>query len=121
MEVAEESKGEALDIFIKVVEQEKDWAKYLFQEGSMLGLNEEICCNYVDFIADKRARSVGLEYPFEVPSKNPLPWMENWLSSASKQTALQESENDSYLLGIVGGSHDEARRRIQSIMEEFNV
>lgn len=120
-EVAEESRDEALAIFLDVVRQEKGWAKYLFKKGSMLGLNEQICCDYVDWIADKRARGIGLEYPYESPSKNPLPWMDSWLSSASKQTALQESENDSYLLGIVGGDHASTRKEIASIMEEFGI
>lgn len=120
-EIKEECKDEALKIFLDVVQQEKDWAKYLFQKGSMLGLNEQICCDYIDWIADKRARAIGLEYPYESPSKNPLPWMDNWLSSASKQTALQESENDSYLLGVVGGNHDAAREEIRKLMEEFNI
>ena len=120
-EVAEECREEALNIFLDVVQQEKDWAKYLFIKGSMLGLNEQICCDYVDWIANKRAAAIGLEYPYESPSKNPLPWMESWLSSESKQTALQESENDSYLLGIVGGNHESARNEIRKLMEEFNI
>lgn len=119
LEVAEESKDEALQIMIEVAQQEKDWAEYLFKEGSMLGLNNQICCDYVDWLATKRCTAIGLEYPYEAPSKNPLPWMDSWLSSASKQTALQEAENDSYLLGIVGGSHSATREEMASLLEEF--
>lgn len=119
LEVAEESKDEALQIMIEVAQQEKDWAEYLFKEGSMLGLNKQICCDYVDWLATKRCTAIGLEYPYEAPSKNPLPWMDSWLSSASKQTALQEAENDSYLLGIVGGSHSATREEMASLIEEF--
>lgn len=120
-EIVEESKEEALGILLAAVKQEKDWAKYLFQHGDMLGLNEQICCQYVDYIAKPCATQLGLTYPHDTPDKNPLPWMDSWLSSASKQTALQEAENDSYLIGIVGGSHEDARKEMLKIMEEFNV
>jgi ribonucleoside-diphosphate reductase beta chain len=114
--VAEECKEEGLHLFLKVAEQEKDWADYLFQKGSILGLNANICKDYVDWITSKRVGAVGYEYPYEAPKSNPLPWMDGWLSSAAKQTALQEAENDSYLLGAVTGDTDTAR----TLMEEIN-
>ena len=106
-QVKEDCKDEAVGIFLQVAQQEKDWAKYLFQHGDMLGLNEKICSAYVDHITGKRMSAIGMEYPYDVPKTNPLPWMDNWLSSANKQTALQEAENDSYLLGAVNGSVDD--------------
>lgn len=113
--VAEECKEEALDLFLKVGEQEKDWADFLFQKGSILGLNANICKSYVDWVISKRLSAVGFDYPYDVPKTNPLPWMDGWLSSAAKQTALQESENDSYLLGAVSGSTEEARVSMEAI------
>lgn len=120
VKIAEECRGEAQDIFMSVVQQEKDWAKYLFKEGAMLGLNENICSDYVDWISSKRMSAIGMEYPLEAPKKNPLPWMDQWTSSAAKQTALQEAENDSYLVGIVGGSQKDAQNALKDIMEEFS-
>ncbi len=99
-EIAEECKEQALDIFMTAVNQEKQWAKYLFQNGSMIGLNEEILCQYVEFIANQRMSVIGLEQPFEV-SNNPLPWMNNYLSSDNVQVAPQESEISSYLVGQI--------------------
>lgn len=119
-EVAEECREEALEIYLDIANQEKGWAKYLFQEGSMLGLNEEILCNYVDWIASKRLSAIGYEYPLEAPASNPLPWMDQWLSSASKQTALQEAENDSYLIGVVGGTHTQAVEKMRNILDSFS-
>ncbi|WP_289028702.1 class Ia ribonucleoside-diphosphate reductase subunit beta [uncultured Paraglaciecola sp.] len=99
-EIAEECKEEASEIFLNAVEQEKEWAAFLFQHGSMIGLNKEILCQYVEFIANHRMSAIGLGQPFDVKS-NPLPWMNNYLSSDNVQVAPQESEISSYLVGQI--------------------
>lgn len=99
-EIAEECKEEATNIFLNAVEQEKEWAAFLFQHGSMIGLNKEILCQYVEFIANHRMSAIGLGQPFDVKS-NPLPWMNNYLSSDNVQVAPQESEISSYLVGQI--------------------
>jgi ribonucleoside-diphosphate reductase beta chain len=99
-EIAEELKDEAKAIFLKAVEQEKQWAEYLFQNGSMIGLNQEILCQYVEYIANHRMAAIGMVQPFDVKS-NPLPWMNNYLNSDNVQVAPQESEISSYLVGQI--------------------
>lgn len=99
-EIAEELKDEAKAIFMKAVEQEKQWAEYLFQNGSMIGLNQEILCQYVEYIANHRMAAIGMGQPFDVKS-NPLPWMNNYLNSDNVQVAPQESEISSYLVGQI--------------------
>lgn len=99
-EIAEECKQEATDIFLNAVEQEKQWAAFLFNQGSMIGLNKEILCQYVEFIANHRMSAIGLGQPFDVKS-NPLPWMNNYLNSDNVQVAPQESEISSYLVGQI--------------------
>ncbi|MDU0354971.1 class Ia ribonucleoside-diphosphate reductase subunit beta [Paraglaciecola aquimarina] len=99
-EIAEECKEEAANIFLNAVEQEKEWAEFLFQQGSMIGLNKEILCQYVEFIANHRMSAIGLGQPFDVKS-NPLPWMNNYLNSDNVQVAPQESEISSYLVGQI--------------------
>ncbi|GAB3016249.1 class Ia ribonucleoside-diphosphate reductase subunit beta [Bowmanella dokdonensis] len=99
-EIAEECQDEARAIFMNAVEQEKQWAEYLFQHGSMIGLNKDILCQYVEFIANHRMAAIGLDTPFEVKS-NPLPWMNNYLNSDNVQVAPQESEISSYLVGQI--------------------
>jgi ribonucleoside-diphosphate reductase beta chain len=99
-EIAEECKEQATAIFMNAVEQEKEWAEFLFQQGSMIGLNKEILCQYVEFIANHRMSAIGLGQPFDVKS-NPLPWMNNYLSSDNVQVAPQESEISSYLVGQI--------------------
>lgn len=99
-EIAEELKDDATQIFMNAVEQEKQWAGYLFEHGSMIGLNKEILCQYVEYIANHRMSAIGLGQPFDVTT-NPLPWMNNYLSSDNVQVAPQESEISSYLVGQI--------------------
>ncbi|AVV82218.1 ribonucleotide-diphosphate reductase subunit beta [Shewanella putrefaciens] len=85
-EIAAQCQQEAYDLFLKAAEQEKEWAKYLFKDGSMIGLNEQILCQYVEFITNQRMKSVNLPQPYP-ESTNPLPWMKNWLESDAVQVA----------------------------------
>ncbi|MEA3586953.1 ribonucleotide-diphosphate reductase subunit beta [Pseudidiomarina sp. 1APP75-27a] len=102
-EIAEELRYEALAIFMKAVEQEKEWAHYLFQHGSMIGLNEEILCQYVEYIANMRMEAIGFDAPFK-QRNNPLPWMNKYLVSDNVQVAPQEAEITSYLVGQIDSS-----------------
>ncbi|CAL9971673.1 ribonucleoside diphosphate reductase small subuni t [Vibrio phage D528] len=114
VKIKEELAGEMTELFMAVVEQEKAWAAYLFKDGAMLGLNYEVCCQYIDYIAAKRMSAIGLTYPGEVPTKNPLPWTSHWIAGDIKQTALQEAENDSYLLGVLSGNLTDALGKLRA-------
>jgi len=100
-EIADECFLESLQIFQDAAEQEKDWAKYLFKDGSMLGLNEKILSQYVEYITGARMRAIGLPSLFPDAKVNPIPWINNWLSSDNVQVAPQESEISSYLVGQI--------------------
>lgn len=102
-EIAESLKDEGLQIFIDVVEQEKEWAQYLFKDGSMIGLNAEILNQYIEYISNQRLAAIGFEAPFNIKS-NPLPWMNAYLVSDNVQVAPQETEISSYLVGQVDSS-----------------
>ncbi len=99
-EIAEECKQDATDMFEEGAEQEKEWAEYLFKDGSMLGLNKDILCQYVEYITDVRVKAIGIEPIFNV-TKNPIPWINTWLASDTVQVAPQEVEISSYLVGQV--------------------
>ena len=105
-QIAEECKDEARAIFMNAVEQEKQWADYLFQNGSMIGLNKDILCQYIEYIANQRMTAIGLDAPFDI-SSNPLPWMNNYLNSDNVQVAPQESEISSYLVGQIDSAVSE--------------
>jgi len=88
-------------MFVDVLEQERDWCKYLFKFGSMIGLNEEILCDYLNFITAKRMKYVGLKPTFKYPAKNPLGWSDKWIAGSDVQVAPQETELTSYKGGSV--------------------
>lgn len=98
--IKEETKDECVKMFKDAVDQEKAWAKYLFKDGSMIGLNEQLLCEYVEWIAHKRMQSVGLPSIYKGGS-NPLPWTQKWISGAEVQVAPQETEISSYIVGGV--------------------
>ena len=98
--IASELREEAREIFIAAAEQEKEWAEYLFKDGSMIGLNKDILGQYVEYITNQRMTAVGFEPHFPV-KQNPLPWMNSWLNSDHVQVAPQEVEVSSYLVGQI--------------------
>ena len=104
-EIAEECKQEAYDLFLAAAEQEKEWADYLFKDGSMIGLNRDILVQYVEYITNIRMQAVGLPLPFGARS-NPIPWINAWLVSDNVQVAPQEVEVSSYLVGQIDSKVD---------------
>jgi len=105
MAIAKENEPTVYEIFREAAEQEKQWADYLFKDGSMIGLNASILKDYVEYITNTRIKAIKLNPIFENKS-NPLPWMNNWLVSDNVQVAPQESEISSYLVGQVDSSVD---------------
>lgn len=99
-EVANEMKKEALDALISVVDEEKSWAKYLFKEGPMIGLNEKIMVDFVDHAAPLRLAEIGIKIPTRIKS-TPLPWYNKHFNTNKKQTALQENESVAYVIGAM--------------------
>jgi len=100
LEVIKECEGEVYQMYRDAVQEEKDWASYLFKDGSMIGLSETLLGQYVEYIANKRLKSLGLEPIFDQSVRhNPLPWTQHWLSSRGQQNAPQETEIESYIIG----------------------
>ena len=98
--IAEETQEECIKMFVDAVDQEKAWAHYLFKDGSMIGLNEQLLSDYIEHIAGRRMEKVGLPKVYKV-SQNPLPWTQKWISGADVQVAPQEVELSSYTIGAV--------------------
>jgi ribonucleoside-diphosphate reductase beta chain len=103
--IAEECKPQVIELFREAAEQEKEWAGYLFSQGSMIGLNARILGDYVEYITNVRMKAIGLEELFPTRT-NPLPWMNSWLVSDNVQVAPQESEISSYLVGQIDADVD---------------
>jgi ribonucleoside-diphosphate reductase beta chain len=95
-----ETQDECVNLFKQAVEQEKQWAHYLFRDGSMIGLNEQLLGDYVDWIANKRMTALGLPHTYK-GGANPLPWTAKWIAGSEVQVAPQETEISSYTIGAV--------------------
>lgn len=101
VEIAKECQEESTKIFTLAAEQEKEWAGYLFKDGSMIGLNQNILCQYIEYITNLRMSAVGLTPAFPQSTQNPIPWINAWLTSDNVQVAPQEVEISSYLVGQI--------------------
>ena len=100
--IVSENNDTVYNMYKLCVEEEKAWARHLMKDGSIIGLNETLLDRYVEFIANKRLKAIGLDPIFDQPvTQNPLPWTQHWLSSAGLQVAPQETEVESYIVGGV--------------------
>ena len=100
VQIVKEEEDWTYKMFDKCVNEEKMWAEYLFKDGSMIGLNDKLLHQYVEWIANKRMKSIGLKPQYDIPARNnPLPWTEHWISSKGLQVAPQETEVESYVVG----------------------
>jgi len=100
IEIMKEEEEWTYEMFKRCVNEEKKWAEYLFKDGSMIGLNEKLLHQYVEWIANRRIKAIGLKPLYDIPAKNnPLPWTEHWISSKGLQVAPQETEVESYIVG----------------------
>ena len=98
--ISQEEESWVYRTFESAVNQEKQWAEYLFKDGSMIGLNDKLLHQYVEWVANRRLKGIGLRPLYDIPAKNnPLPWTEHWLNSKGLQVAPQEVENEQYLIG----------------------
>ena len=99
-EIVKEEEEWTYQMFDRCVNEEKAWAEYLFKHGTMIGLNDKLLYQYVEWIANKRIKAIGLKPQYDIAAKNnPLPWTEHWISSKGLQVAPQETEVESYVVG----------------------
>jgi ribonucleoside-diphosphate reductase beta chain len=97
-QIRNETQAEMISMYESAVEQEKVWSQYLFKDGSMIGLNQQLLSDYIEWIAHKRMTAVGLPNRYKGGS-NPLPWTAKWIAGADVQVAPQETEISSYVVG----------------------
>jgi len=106
--VIKDTEQELYQLYDEAVQEEKRWATHLFSKGSMIGLSEKLLHNYVEYIANRRMRAIGLNVKYEQSiTMNPLPWTKHWFNSRSMQNAPQETEIESY---VVGGIKQDVKR-----------
>ena len=99
-QIAKEEEEWVYKMFDRAVNEEKRWADYLFKDGSMIGLNDKLLQKYVEWIANRRLKAIGLKPVYDIAANNnPLPWTQHWISSKELQVAPQETEVESYVVG----------------------
>jgi ribonucleoside-diphosphate reductase beta chain len=101
IEIEKECEEEVYKMYEEVIQEEKNWADYLFSKGVVIGLNANILKDFVDFTAYNRLKEIGIKYRGEYPKFSPIPWFNRHLNIGKKQTALQENESTNYVIGIM--------------------
>ena len=105
-QVKTECEQEVYALYMDVIREEKDWASYLFQKGPVIGLNANILRDFVDYTAATALKEIGIKYQASAPKTTPIPWFNKHSDTSKKQTALQESESTSYVIGVMSDSID---------------
>ena len=98
LKVMKDCEKEVYQMYDDALQEEKRWATYLFSKGSMIGLSEKLLHQFVEYMANRRMKAIGLN-PVYDQKTNPLPWVDHWLNSKSTQNAPQETEIESYVIG----------------------
>ena len=62
LEIIKEEEENVYKMFNDCVAEEKDWANYLFKDGSIIGLNDKLLHNYVEWTANRRLKSIAVSY-----------------------------------------------------------
>ena len=97
---------EVYQMYLDVIREEKDWAKYLFKHGPVIGLNANILIDFVDYTAKNALHDIGIKYLESAPKSTPIPWFNKHVDTSKKQTALQENESTNYVIGVMSDALD---------------
>jgi ribonucleoside-diphosphate reductase beta chain len=101
-----ECEAEVYQLYMDVIREEKEWADYLFQKGTVIGLSSNILKDFVDYTAASALKDIGIKYGQPAPKTTPIPWFNKHSDTSKKQTALQESESTNYVIGVMGDNLD---------------
>jgi ribonucleoside-diphosphate reductase beta chain len=101
-----ECEAEVYQLYMDVIREEKEWADYLFKKGPVIGLNAQILKDFVDYTAVSALKDIGIKYQASAPRSTPIPWFNKHTDTSKKQTALQESESTSYVIGVMSDAID---------------
>ena len=104
--IKQECEQEVYQIYMDVIREEKDWAKYLFKYGPVIGLNANILNDFVDYTAVGALKDIGIKYQSTAPKTTPIPWFNKHSDTSKKQTALQENESTNYVIGVMSDALD---------------
>ena len=98
----EQMKSELKVIVDAVVNQEMQYAEYLFSEGrNVIGLNAALLKEYTLYMAYPIYKFLGLNFDYQVIEENPLPYMAKYIDPSQMQSANQEIQNTAYNIGVI--------------------
>ncbi|HIP47279.1 MAG TPA: ribonucleotide-diphosphate reductase subunit beta, partial [Campylobacterales bacterium] len=87
---------EIYQMFRDAVELEIAWGKHI-TEGHILGLTDDIIEDYIQHLADKRLKAVGLEKLYN--KAHPIKWVDNFSSFNDQKTNFFEGNVTNYSKG----------------------
>ncbi len=87
-------KQELTSMLMTAVEHEISWGKYVTR-NQILGLSDNIIENYIKYLGNMRAESIGLEPPYE-KIKHPMPWVDSFAAMNSTKTDFFERRVTNY-------------------------
>lgn len=93
--------GKILD---NVIASELKWInEYVFENGtrSLVGTNADLVSQWTLFCARPIVKELGLETSYKLPTKNPMPHLDEWIDINKNQAAPQEQDNPAYKVNIV--------------------
>jgi ribonucleoside-diphosphate reductase beta chain len=106
VEVKAECEAEVYQLYMDVIREEKAWADYLFKLGPVIGLNANILKDFMDYTAFTALKEIGIKYNSPAPRSTPIPWFNKHSDTSKKQSALQETESTSYVIGVMSENLD---------------
>ncbi|QIO01894.1 ribonucleotide-diphosphate reductase class Ia (aerobic) beta subunit [Salmonella phage falkor] len=91
-DLVDEALAKAPTQLLKTLKTEIEWGHFIFKGRSLIGLNAELLEEYLYFVGRNAFMHIGVEWPSHLPviTKNPIPWIMNWLDTTSLQPAPQE-------------------------------
>ena len=106
VQAKQDCESEVYQMYMDVIREEKEWADYLFNKGPVIGLNANILKDFVDYTAVGALKDIGIKYQATAPKTTPIPWFNKHTNSSNKQSALQETESTSYVIGVMTADLD---------------
>jgi ribonucleoside-diphosphate reductase beta chain len=83
-------------MFLAAAAQEKTGPSTCSKMEAMIGLNEVLLAQYVDWLTCKRMTAVGLDCGMKPGASNPLPWTQKWIAG-SRCTSCSTRNRNYYL------------------------
>ena len=95
--------NEIIEMFKEAVKLETEWGKYITNQ-QILGLNNELIEQYIQYLADDRLNAIGFEKIYNV--ENPIKWVEDFAKFNDQKTNFFEGNVTNYSKGSLSFDDD---------------